>query len=67
MEEITVSHEMEWGRDGLTAPALGSGARRQGCCDNSPGKHATKHFPASRHAIMRSFEPGEDLKLVLRR
>jgi hypothetical protein len=31
-----------------------------GCCDNSPGKHATKHFHASQHAIMRSFEPGED-------
>src|SRR5437016_14555020 len=31
-----------------------------GCCDNSPGKHATKHFHASKHPIMRSFEPGED-------
>jgi ubiquitin-hydrolase Zn-finger-containing protein len=31
-----------------------------GCCDNSPGRHATKHFHASRHAVMRSFEPGED-------
>lgn len=31
-----------------------------GCCDNSPGRHATKHFHASHHAIMRSFEPGED-------
>ena len=31
-----------------------------GCCDNSPGKHATKHFHGSRHAVMRSLEPGED-------
>ena len=31
-----------------------------GCCDNSPGKHATKHFHASQHAMMRSFQPGED-------
>ena len=31
-----------------------------GCCDNSPGKHATKHFHATRHAVIRSFEPGED-------
>ena len=31
-----------------------------GCCDNSQGKHATKHFHASHHALMRSFEPGED-------
>jgi hypothetical protein len=31
-----------------------------GCCDNSPGKHATKHFHRTSHPIIRSFEPGED-------
>jgi uncharacterized UBP type Zn finger protein len=31
-----------------------------GCCDQSPGKHATKHFQQSQHAIMKSFQPGED-------
>jgi len=31
-----------------------------GCCDQSPGKHATKHFLASQHPIMRSLERGED-------
>lgn len=31
-----------------------------GCCDSSQHKHATKHFHASKHAIMRSAEPGED-------
>ena len=31
-----------------------------GCCDNSPNKHATKHFKTSHHPVMRSFEPGED-------
>ena len=31
-----------------------------GCCDSSPNKHATKHFHATRHPIVRSFEPGED-------
>ncbi|MCI0696994.1 UBP-type zinc finger domain-containing protein [candidate division KSB1 bacterium] len=25
-----------------------------GCCDSSPGKHATKHFHATGHAIMRN-------------
>jgi hypothetical protein len=30
-----------------------------GCCDSSPHKHATKHFHASKHAVMRSVEPGE--------
>ena len=31
-----------------------------GCCDNSPNRHATAHFGASRHPIIRSYEPGED-------
>ena len=31
-----------------------------GCCDSSPGKHATGHFRQTQHAIVRSFEPGED-------
>jgi uncharacterized UBP type Zn finger protein len=31
-----------------------------GCCDSSPGKHATKHFRSSHHPLIRSFEPGED-------
>ncbi len=30
------------------------------CCDSSPNRHATKHFHASGHPIMRSLEPGED-------
>ena len=31
-----------------------------GCCDNSPRRHATAHFHATSHPIMRSEEPGED-------
>lgn len=31
-----------------------------GCCDNSPGQHATGHFESSGHPVIRSFEPGED-------
>jgi uncharacterized UBP type Zn finger protein len=31
-----------------------------GCCDSSPNKHATAHFHASGHPIVRSLEPGED-------
>ena len=30
------------------------------CCDDSPNKHATKHFRKIHHPIVRSFEPGED-------
>ena len=26
-----------------------------GCCDSSPNKHATKHFHATTHPIVRSF------------
>ena len=31
-----------------------------GCCDDSKNKHATKHFHAAKHAIIRSLEPGEN-------
>jgi uncharacterized UBP type Zn finger protein len=31
-----------------------------GCCDNSPGRHATAHHQASGHPLIRSLEPGED-------
>ncbi len=30
-----------------------------GCCDSSKNKHATKHFHASRHPIIQSFQPGQ--------
>ena len=30
-----------------------------GCCDNSPNRHATKHYNSEKHPIIRSFEPGE--------
>ena len=29
------------------------------CCDNSRYQHATKHFHATKHPVMRSIEPGE--------
>jgi len=29
------------------------------CCDQSPNKHATKHYKASGHPVMASAEPGE--------
>ena len=31
-----------------------------GCCDQSKNKHATKHYATTRHAIIRSIEPGEE-------
>jgi uncharacterized UBP type Zn finger protein len=31
-----------------------------GCCDQSPNKHATKHFHLTQHPIIRSLEPAED-------
>lgn len=30
-----------------------------GCCDDSANTHATKHFHATRHPLIRSLEPGE--------
>jgi uncharacterized UBP type Zn finger protein len=31
-----------------------------GCCDSSPGRHATKHFDRTAHPVIASFEPGEE-------
>jgi uncharacterized UBP type Zn finger protein len=31
-----------------------------GCCDSSPNKHATKHYHATNHPLIQSFERGEN-------
>ena len=31
-----------------------------GCCDDSPGRHATRHAESAGHPIIRSLQPGED-------
>lgn len=31
-----------------------------GCCDSSPSQHASRHAHTTGHAIVQSFEPGED-------
>jgi hypothetical protein len=31
-----------------------------GCCDQSPGRHATGHFHQTGHPLIRSYEPDED-------
>jgi uncharacterized UBP type Zn finger protein len=30
-----------------------------GCCDSSPGRHATAHARATTHPVITSYEPGE--------
>ncbi len=30
-----------------------------GCCDSSKNKHATRHYHATDHPLIRSIEPGE--------
>jgi uncharacterized UBP type Zn finger protein len=30
-----------------------------GCCDSSPGRHATRHFNRTGHPVIASYEPGE--------
>ena len=30
-----------------------------GCCDESPGKHATTHFHTTRHPIIEAYDPPE--------
>ena len=36
------------------------GGQHVGCCDNSKNKHATKHFAATAHPIIMSYERGEE-------
>ena len=31
-----------------------------GCCDSSRNKHATRHFQATEHPVIRTAQPGED-------
>ncbi len=31
-----------------------------GCCDSTPGKHATAHYHETKHPTMQSFESGDD-------
>jgi uncharacterized UBP type Zn finger protein len=31
-----------------------------GCCDSSPGRHATAHARETGHPVIRSVQPGED-------
>ena len=31
-----------------------------GCCDSSPGQHASAHATETGHSVIQSFEPGED-------
>jgi uncharacterized UBP type Zn finger protein len=33
---------------------------RVGCCDDSPGKHATAHYHSTAHPLIRSYEQEED-------
>ena len=35
------------------------GCGHVGCCDASKNRHATKHFRATKHPMIRSLEPGE--------
>jgi uncharacterized UBP type Zn finger protein len=30
-----------------------------GCCDQSPGQHATKHYHATQHPIIEGYDPPE--------
>jgi hypothetical protein len=60
------SAEREWLEDCLKIGDTGVHLRlceiceHVGSCDNSKNKHATRHFHATGHPIIKSFEPGED-------
>jgi Na+/H+ antiporter len=49
-------------RDGTTWVALRQclACGNVGCCDSSPGRHATAHFHGTTHPVMQSAEPDEN-------
>jgi hypothetical protein len=53
-EDCTALGEHEWAhlRGCLTCGHVA-------CCDSSPHRHASAHFAAEHHPVMRSVEPGE--------
>lgn len=70
-DHLAASPVIETSGDGTCARCLEDGTRwvalRQclecgniGCCDSSPGRHATNHFHDDAHPVMQSAEPGED-------
>lgn len=70
-DELLAHPVAETVHDGTCARCLEDGTRwvalRQclecghvGCCDSSPGQHATAHFHETTHPVMQSAEPGED-------
>ena len=36
------------------------GCGHVGCCDSSPNRHATAHHGSTGHALIQSYEPGEE-------
>ncbi len=68
LDTITDPEPDNWGCDDCLAAGLRNWVHLRvcqscghvGCCDNSPGRHATAHFGTVSHPIIRSYEPGED-------
>jgi hypothetical protein len=46
-------------RGALGPPTTMQNVRHVGCCDDSPNKHATKHFHATAHPIIEGYDPPE--------
>jgi hypothetical protein len=53
-----------WGCEGCLAQGrqdrVGQERGHAGCCDSSPGRHATARFHLAGHPVILSYEPGED-------
>jgi CPA1 family monovalent cation:H+ antiporter len=47
------------GRDDWVHLRLCLNCGHVGCCDSSPRRHASLHYAAIGHPVVRSFEPGE--------
>jgi Na+/H+ antiporter len=70
-EDLLAQPAVEVGPDQVCEQCVAEGHRwvslrkclecgRVGCCDSSPGRHASAHFHATAHPVVQSAEPGED-------
>ncbi len=50
---------IEMGKRNWVHLRICQGCGRVGCCDSSPGRHASAHARSGGHPLVRSYEPGE--------
>jgi uncharacterized UBP type Zn finger protein len=59
-KDMTICEDCAGTGDSWVALRMCLSCGHVGCCDSSKNRHATKHFEATEHPIMRSVTPGQE-------